>query len=200
GLMMNNTHATGHGQGAPNPAGVDAQPTWWSCIVAPFQCWSPGFHHHVDVELPPPPPQPLGARHCVGQGATVVAHPGDWVINRSTTACGLVLAHGQHGVGIYHWPFMTNCDSYLRTMDEVVGQVGPLSSIQVITNDTTRNGPEYLASYTGTVRAIADRYHVPTQYHVIVSDRDVDPTVMLTEDGFQCINPTNEIDWSGAPP
>lgn len=116
--------------------------------------------------------RPRIATHLITQGGTKMVNIGDRVQNAGTTSCGLVIAFGSDGVGCFHWPFMTDSSGYHGTFNEVVGNVGTLQRVIIVTNDFPK--PAARAHYVNTARSIRDR-HGTTDYFVIQGQIVGDP-------------------------
>jgi hypothetical protein len=144
----------------------------------------------VELELPSSSTaKQKGKSHMISQGGTAIAQAGDTVHNLGTTSCGLVIAFGDEAIGCYHWPFMTDSESYFSTFGQVVEQVGTLRRIEIITNDYNNRKSEQ--EYLGTARKIRSTYGVPTAYYVHPGEiRGTDPSGTLEADHFRSSNDT----------
>ncbi|QIU92805.1 hypothetical protein [Bacteroides faecium] len=104
--------------------------------------------------------------HLLGQGHTMIAHTGDTLVNAGTTICGLVLAftNTSNEVACYHLPYMDCSRVHLSKLMDIVGRIGPISRIIIISNDFLNE--EDRIRCTMAVRQIKELFGVQTNYYI----------------------------------
>lgn len=130
--------------------------------------------------------------HLLGQGATKIAHVGDTIVNVGTTICGLVLAFTETSdeVACYHFPFMECNTQHMSKLTSIVGQIGPISRIIIITNDYNDEKDKICNHHAA--KQIRSYFGVKTTY-LIQTDTMVDDIhVRLKKDGIVMWAPTRE--------
>ncbi len=111
--------------------------------------------------------------HGLRQGDGIVAMPGDIVVNLATTTCGLVIAYSENGIACYHWPFMLKSGEYLSDMDNFVGEIEDVTTIDVFSNR------QPFDDCKDTLKDIKSHYKAPVRFHQPVEPNDKDPMVQL---------------------
>lgn len=104
--------------------------------------------------------------HLLGQGHAIIAHTGDTLVNAGTTICGLVLAFTDTSdeVACYHLPYMDCSRVHLSKLMDIVGRIGPISRIIVISNDFFNEEDKICC--TMAVRQIKELFGIKTDYYI----------------------------------
>jgi hypothetical protein len=191
-ITSKSTTARGQRLAAPVPVTVLQR----SCCLS--SCWPWGSSNRAtpqtaeEQEELVPKAQPLEDDKPIplDEGKSQMVKPGDKVLNRGVTSCGLVLAFGSEGILAYHWPFMSleHRDHFSRLLEGV----GTLNKIEIYTNPIPLTSK---SQYQQTLRYIRYNYTKRTRHYIYGTELKGDVTVTLKADGVERCNPpvTDEL-------
>lgn len=134
--------------------------------------------------------------HFIKQNETCIAHVGDRVTNIQTTICGLVAAFTNTSgeVACYHLPFMDCSSFHMRKLTEIMGRIGPISNIVIVTNDfQSVADKEY--NFTA-IKKIKETFGVRTTYYIMSGCLIEDISVTLQRGNLRPAGTFREMDIS----